>query len=500
MNTAEHRDQAVVDADIVCFDVFDTLLDRTFLRATDVFTLTRHRVNTGGEFWLDAGWTDARIAAEAACYCAPSIGPDITIDDIYDRLAQTLHMTDAMRAAVQQAEIATELSVLSATSRGRRLYELAREAGRRIFIISDMYLPPRRSPRLAAAGYDGWDRLVVSGHDKVAKHNGTAFRLIRAEFPEARIVHIGDNAFSDVEMARRAGFDAFHLPGGADQCDHGGPHSPVTHSHASRRERAAHAPRIRLEPDRRAHRARGGPFRARAGVGPRLRGSGTAARGLLAVAARERDSTRHRAVRVPRARGSPAPGGVQRALRRGRDPERLRVRVAADDQPGGHPLADTPERAGLPGRERGADPGDRALRDEVPPRPEPRAHRGRRPFRRAAVESPSSAPTRALGCGRCSAHSTRHRRGGRARAPPGNRLPRIRRAPPADDGGRQHRLAGQHPGVASAARQSRAQRDSTSASTGPRRRSTPPGCTASSTGASTPRPSGIASASFRASR
>ena len=54
-------------------------------------------------------------------------------------------MTDAMRAAVQQAEIATELSVLSATSRGRRLYELAREAGRRIFIISDMYLR-RRSP------------------------------------------------------------------------------------------------------------------------------------------------------------------------------------------------------------------------------------------------------------------------------------------------------------------------------------------------------------------
>lgn len=220
MTATEHRDRAVVDADIVCFDVFDTLLDRTFLRPTDVFTLTRHRVNTGGKFWLDAGWTDARIAAEAACYIAPSVGPDITIDDIYDRLAKALHMTDAMRAAVQEAEVATELSVLSATSRGRRLYDLAHEAGRRIFIISDMYLPPESiADALGAAGYAGWERLVVSGYDKVAKHNGTAFRLIRAEFPDAQIVHIGDNAFSDVEMPRRAGFDAFHLPAGADLFD-----------------------------------------------------------------------------------------------------------------------------------------------------------------------------------------------------------------------------------------------------------------------------------------
>lgn len=215
---AEPREHLVVDAEIVSFDVFDTLLDRTFLRPTDVFTLTRHHVNASGEYWLDAGWTEARIAAEAACYVAPGVGPDITIDDIYDRLAQTLHMTDGMRSAVQAAEIATELSVLSATSRGRRLYDLAQETGSRIFIISDMYLPPETiAAALDAAGYRGWDRLVVSGYDKIAKHNGTAFRLIRAEFPDARILHVGDNSFSDVEMPRRAGFDAVHVPAGADQ-------------------------------------------------------------------------------------------------------------------------------------------------------------------------------------------------------------------------------------------------------------------------------------------
>lgn len=216
MMHAELRREAIADAEIVCFDVFDTLLDRTFLRPTDVFTLTRHRVNADGRYWLDAGWTDARIAAEAACYTAPGIGPDITLDDVYDRLARTLRMTEAMRTAVQAAEVATELTVLSATRRGRRLYDLAVESGARIFIVSDMYLPPSAiAAALERAGYSGWERLIVSGHDKVAKHDGTAFRMLRAEFPDARIVHIGDNALSDVEMPRRAGVEAVHLPAGA---------------------------------------------------------------------------------------------------------------------------------------------------------------------------------------------------------------------------------------------------------------------------------------------
>ncbi|GAA1055577.1 hypothetical protein GCM10017608_22310 [Agromyces luteolus] len=217
--SAAHRPTTVVDAEIVSFDVFDTLLDRVFLRPTDVFTLTRHRVNAGGEFWLDAGWTDARIAAEAACYATPSIGPDITIDDIYDRLESTLGMTPELRAAVQAEEIATELSVLAPTRRGRELFDAARAAGARILIVSDMYLPPDAiAEALTAGGYSGWDRLVVSGYDRIAKHDGTAFRKLRAEFPAERILHVGDNVVSDVEMARRAGLEALHLPGGAELC------------------------------------------------------------------------------------------------------------------------------------------------------------------------------------------------------------------------------------------------------------------------------------------
>ena len=68
---------------------------------------------------------------------------------------------------------------------------------------------------LEQAGYSGWERLIVSGQDKVAKHDGTAFRMLRAEFPDARILHIGDHPVSDVEMPRRAGVEAVHLPAGA---------------------------------------------------------------------------------------------------------------------------------------------------------------------------------------------------------------------------------------------------------------------------------------------
>ena len=179
--------------------------------------------------------------------------------------------------------------------------------------------------------------------------------------------------------------------------------------------------------------------RARAGVGPRLRGSGTAARGLLAVAARERDSTRHRAVRVPRARGSPAQEAYNELFGEDAIPSdyvyasRRMINLAGIRSPIRPASWTSWSRAG---RRSGC-----RLRDEVPPRPEP-AHIEAPPVPSGCGRAPSSAPTRALGCGRCSAHSPTSSRRPRASAAR-YRLPRIRRAPPADDGG-SHRLAGQH--------------------------------------------------------
>ncbi|WP_022891814.1 HAD-IA family hydrolase [Agromyces subbeticus] len=205
--------ETIADADIVSFDVFDTLLERIVLRPTDVFGLAKSALEARGRHILPVDWTRARIAAEHACYGDPSVGPDITLDQIYDRLAHDLDLPDDVIDAAKREEIAAELQVLRGRESGRRWFDAAAAAGKRILIVSDMYLAPSTiAEALEAAGYRGWERLIVSGHDKIAKYNGTAYLAIRAEFPGARVVHIGDNAEADVDAARYAGFDAVHLP------------------------------------------------------------------------------------------------------------------------------------------------------------------------------------------------------------------------------------------------------------------------------------------------
>ncbi|MET4158372.1 hypothetical protein [Agromyces sp. PvR057] len=232
-NRAATVSQAIASADIVSFDVFDTLLSRAAIRPTDVFTISKQALEARGDHLLPPNWTIARIAAEQRCYVDASVGPDITLDDIYDRLAAELHLPDALVDAAKRAEIETELQVLGPRATGRALYEEARAAGVRIFIVSDMYLPPEViADALGNAGYEGWERLIVSGHDKLAKYNGTAFRAIRAEFPDAAIVHFGDNAEADVDRAHHEGIEAFHLPTvmtGVAEATTGLPYSALSH-------------------------------------------------------------------------------------------------------------------------------------------------------------------------------------------------------------------------------------------------------------------------------
>ena len=203
----------IASADIVSFDVFDTLLERSVLRPTDVFGLAKSELEAQGQYILPVDWTRARIAAEHACYGDSRVGPDITLDHIYDRVAHDLDLPADLKEAAKRAEIATELKVLRERVAGRRWFDAAVAAGKRIIIISDMYLPPSTiTEALESAGYSGWERLIVSGHDKIAKYNGTAYLAIRSEFPHARVLHVGDNAAADVDSARHAGFHAIHLP------------------------------------------------------------------------------------------------------------------------------------------------------------------------------------------------------------------------------------------------------------------------------------------------
>ena len=111
-----------------------------------------------------------------------------------------------------QTEMDTELQFCYANPFMQEVYEKLQRLGKRIILISDMYLPKEFIGRiLDKNGYFGYDKLYVSCEYGKSKIDGSLFALVRSE-QSGRIVHVGDNARSDIVMAKKNGFDAFYYP------------------------------------------------------------------------------------------------------------------------------------------------------------------------------------------------------------------------------------------------------------------------------------------------
>ena len=190
--------EKIDQVDVVSFDLFDTLIVRACKKPTDVFRLMEK---------LDGheGFTKARIEAEqeARKEMQEDGRGEVTLDDIYKKMPQRLQSLCA-------EEIAWEKRLSQPDPQMKGVYEACREMKKRIILTSDMYLPQSVIENLLeAAGYEGYEKLYLSSTCGCQKASGKLYDLVQKELGDVRILHIGDNAFTDGEMARKAGWDSY---------------------------------------------------------------------------------------------------------------------------------------------------------------------------------------------------------------------------------------------------------------------------------------------------
>lgn len=138
---------------------------------------------------------------------------DITLDEIYGELS-------APDAALKQAELDLERQTLQPNPEIKEVFDYAKGQGKRILIISDMYLPKEfLAEVLREKGYTGFEKLYVSNAVRKLKGTGALYRLIAQELKAnpADFLHIGDNLKSDVRRAEQAGWHAVGYPSAAQQ-------------------------------------------------------------------------------------------------------------------------------------------------------------------------------------------------------------------------------------------------------------------------------------------
>lgn len=200
--------------EIVCFDVFDTLLVRPFLEPSDLFALMNPMFNDLVQTRSYVDFQKIRIQAEKALREELKMGvEEVRLADIYRRIGEIFNLTEEQTGVLKNAEIDLELQFIQTRNTGKELFELARAMKKRILCVSDMYLPCEMIEKmLQKCGYEA-DRIYVSSDYFMTKQSGKLYEVVaRTEKKDPqKIMHIGDNWNSDVVMAKNAGMKSYHL-------------------------------------------------------------------------------------------------------------------------------------------------------------------------------------------------------------------------------------------------------------------------------------------------
>lgn len=208
------------EVDLVSFDVFDTALIRGVIRPVDLFLQLGKGAVEGGLLSAarvepvyfararEKAENDARrMAWETQSWV------EIRQEEIYAQLAAMLGLDSTSSRALMALEQQIELTHAFRNEFVGTLYEKAKQAGKRVGFVSDMYLDEHCIDELLRnAGYVDHDFLKVSCTTRETKAAGTLYRRIHAELnvPFEKWLHIGDNLGSDVKQAQYLGIKALY--------------------------------------------------------------------------------------------------------------------------------------------------------------------------------------------------------------------------------------------------------------------------------------------------
>lgn len=201
----------IENVEIVSFDIFDTLLERTVLNPHDVFTLVAEQAKADG--LADIDFRAYRVEAELDAR-KRSEHEEVTIDEIYSSLQVQYDIEDLTLSGLKKLELEVEEKVLVVKPFGKKLLELAQKNNKKVLLISDMYLDRKfiadvvRKNGIKVLNKD----LFVSSELRLTKHSGKLFsHILENNEKLTPWLHVGDNLHSDIAMPHSLGIQSFYI-------------------------------------------------------------------------------------------------------------------------------------------------------------------------------------------------------------------------------------------------------------------------------------------------
>ncbi|WP_342110973.1 rhamnan synthesis F family protein [Methylobacterium sp. SI9] len=204
--SARTQDQALLalqDADLVSFDLFDTLVSRPARRPDAVLKLVEHRIAT--EEGRPIPLFTERRAAENRARAHKHHQGDVNLSEIYTELAASGTIPGDVVARAHTLEKRIDLGALLPRPEVIAVLRAAHDHGKRIVLMTDTYYEEAdiRGILRAIGIADLFAALYVSNAVGARKDRGDLWRHVEeAEaVPRARWLHVGDNEHSDIQAA-----------------------------------------------------------------------------------------------------------------------------------------------------------------------------------------------------------------------------------------------------------------------------------------------------------
>ncbi|NLK38018.1 MAG: hypothetical protein GX299_08030 [Epulopiscium sp.] len=193
-------------ADVVSFDLFDTLIMRNIAYPTDVIELVDEKLKEKG-YAID-DFSNKRIAVEKNI----SQGYAPKLSEIYaDIVSDGCEISGEELANI---EFQVDFDLLVPRLDSIKLISEAKKLGKKVYITTDSYYRRNQMKEiLSLCKIEGYDDVLISCEYGIGKADGLLEELIRVAGTK-NILHIGDDDISDIKAADNSGIASFQLYSG----------------------------------------------------------------------------------------------------------------------------------------------------------------------------------------------------------------------------------------------------------------------------------------------
>ncbi len=199
---------------VISFDIFDTLIKRDVSAPTLIFDVVERRYNRRHPEVPIGGFRKPRTEVERSVR-ENNASREVTLDEIYERLGQNKEYADAKRLfELKRIEIEVELDYCEPNIPVMELYYQCLSEGKRVIIVSDMYLPKAVIEQmLVKCGITRYERLYLSSDIGKQKKTGQLYDYVIGELgvKPSDILHFGDRKKADNLIPRIKGIGSFYV-------------------------------------------------------------------------------------------------------------------------------------------------------------------------------------------------------------------------------------------------------------------------------------------------